>query len=173
MRLYDMIVIWITLLFRVHYMKKLVLSAAVIFGFLIYSAYERNNSPISNASANSVPYVSPKDNPSLPSSASASSQAVSSGKYRDGTYTGTVVDAFYGNVQVQATIQGGKISNVQFLQSPNDRGRSILISSMATPILASEAVQAQSAIVDTVSGATDTSNAFVQSLSSALTQAQQ
>lgn len=91
--------------------------------------------------------------------------------YADGTYTGQRYDAFYGFVQVQATIKSGKITSVRFLQYPNDRQNSIEINSYATPILAQEAISAQSANVNIVSGATDTSDAFKLSLSSALTQA--
>ena len=92
--------------------------------------------------------------------------------YKDGTYTGNVADAFYGNVQVQTTISGGKIASVTFLQYPHDRSTSQSINSQAMPYLQQEAIAAQSGQVNVVSGATDTSNAFVQSLSSALTQAQ-
>ena len=92
--------------------------------------------------------------------------------YKDGSYTGSVANAFYGNVQVQATIQGGNITGVQFLQYPNDRPNSVAINSQAMPILQQEAIQAQSNNVSIVSGATDTSQAFIASLGSALTQAQ-
>ncbi len=93
------------------------------------------------------------------------------GQYKDGVYTGSVQDAYYGNVQVQATVSGGKITGVQFLQYPNDRSTSIYINSQAMPYLQQEAIAAQSANIDIVSGATDTSQAFVQSLASALAQA--
>lgn len=93
------------------------------------------------------------------------------GKYKDGTYTGLVADAFYGNIQVQAVITGGKITDVIFLQYPNDRNTSIMINSQAMPILKQEAIQVQSAQVDGASGATATSQAFIQSLEDALRQA--
>ena len=93
------------------------------------------------------------------------------GKYKDGTYTGIVADAFYGNVQVQAVIQNGKIATVTFLQYPNDRRTSVMINGQAMPLLTQEAIQAQSAQVDGVSGATQTSRAFIESLTSALNQA--
>lgn len=91
--------------------------------------------------------------------------------YKDGTYQGDPADAFYGNIQVQATISNGRITNIQFLQYPNDRGTSIAINSQADPMLAQEAIQAQSANVDIISGATDSSLAFVQSLQSVLDKA--
>lgn len=88
--------------------------------------------------------------------------------YKDGTYTGVAADAFYGNIQVQATVSNGKLTNIKFLQWPNDRSRSVRINQQALPWLTQEAIQAQSANVDMISGATDTSDAFSKSLQSAL-----
>jgi uncharacterized protein with FMN-binding domain len=88
-----------------------------------------------------------------------------------GTYTGQAVDAFYGLVQVRVTISNGRITDVQPLQLPSDRARSAYISQVAGPMLRSEALQAQSAKIDVVSGATYTSDAYAQSVESALQQA--
>ncbi len=93
------------------------------------------------------------------------------GQYADGTYTGDPADAYYGTIQVAAIIQNGKLADVQFLQHPNDRNTSIRINDYAMPILRQEAISVQSANVDIVSGATDSSGAFQQSLASALVQA--
>ena len=93
------------------------------------------------------------------------------GAFTDGTYTGVVSDAFYGNIQVQAIIRNGALADVVFLQYPNDRNHSVEINNYAMPLLKSEAVTAQSANVDTISGASASSQAFVQSLQSALNQA--
>ena len=93
------------------------------------------------------------------------------GQYRDGTYTGSAADAFYGNIQVQAIIQGGRLADVVFLQYPNDRSRSININTQAMPYLKSEAISTQSANVNIVSGASDSSMAFQESLGVALAQA--
>jgi len=79
----------------------------------------------------------------------------------------------FGPVQVQIALSGGKILDVQALQLPSDRSRSARISQYSAPILRSEAIQAQSARVDIVSGATYTSRAYAQSLASALKQAGQ
>jgi uncharacterized protein with FMN-binding domain len=73
-------------------------------------------------------------------------------------------------VQVQIAMSGGKVLDVQALQLPSDRSRSARISQYSAPILRSEAIQAQSARVDIVSGATYTSRAYAQSLASALKQ---
>lgn len=93
------------------------------------------------------------------------------GQFADGTYTGPAVDAYYGLVQVKATVSGGKLTDVAFLQYPNDRSTSREINNQAMPWLTQEAIQAQSASVDIISGATATSEAFIQSLGAALSHA--
>lgn len=98
-------------------------------------------------------------------------KTAASGQYKDGVYNGAVADAYYGNIQVQAIISGGKLTDIKFLDYPRDRDTSIQINSYALPILRTEAIQAQSANVNGVSGASDTSPAFVKSLSTALAQA--
>ena len=94
------------------------------------------------------------------------------GAYRDGTYTGAIADAYYGPVEVRATVKNGAIANVAFLRYPNTHSTSVFINGQAMPMLAQEAISAQSANVDIISGATDTSLAFRQSLASALAKAQ-
>jgi uncharacterized protein with FMN-binding domain len=93
------------------------------------------------------------------------------GCYADGTYTGDSVNIRFGAVQVAAVIENGVLADVQFLTYPTDH-ESEEINSQAAPLLVQEAVQSQSAEVDVVSGATLTSEAFMESLDSALTQAQ-
>jgi uncharacterized protein with FMN-binding domain len=105
------------------------------------------------------------------SSGSSGGSTSGSATYKDGSYTGSVADAFYGNIQVQVTISGGKITDISFLQAPNDNPNSQYINQQADPMLKQEAIQSQSANVDTITGATDSSMAFVQSLSAALNQA--
>lgn len=93
------------------------------------------------------------------------------GAYSNGSYTGNTADAYYGMVQVKVVIRNGIIADVQFMQHPSDRNTSIYINNQAMPLLTQEAIQAQSAQVSGVSGATFTSQAFRQSLASALAQA--
>ena len=88
-----------------------------------------------------------------------------------GQFTGAVVETPYGTVQVRITVSGGRISDIAALQLPEDRRRSAQISQYAGPILRSEAIAAQSASIDTVSGATYTSQGYEQSLQSAIDQA--
>jgi uncharacterized protein with FMN-binding domain len=147
-------------------MKKIIIGVFVTICFIVYSFHQRNDG--------SAAVIAPKST-AIASSQQAQPTATTSSStstYKDGQYTGTTADAYYGNIQVQATISGGKLTDVQFLQYPNDRQNSVEINSQAMPYLKQEAIQAQSAHVNTISGATDTSLAFVQSLSSALTSAQ-
>jgi len=88
-----------------------------------------------------------------------------------GTYTGTAIQTRYGAVQVQVTISNGKITGVTTLRAPSGDPHSSSISAAATPVLASEALTAQSAKIDTLSGATFTSQGYLASLQSALDQA--
>ncbi len=144
-------------------MKKLLLGAFVVGSYILYSIHQRGD----GSSA-----VVPPSIQSTPPASSSNSTPTSTVAYKDGQYTGQAADAYYGNIQVKVTISGGKLSNVEFLQYPNDRSTSVRINSQAMPYLKQEAIQAQSASVDGVSGATDTSQAFIQSLTSALKTAQ-
>ncbi len=82
--------------------------------------------------------------------------------------TGPVVDAYYGLMQIQAIVQGGRLSSIRVLRYPNDRRTSIFINRQALPMLRDEVISAQSANVDIISGATLTSEAFIRSLGGAL-----
>jgi uncharacterized protein with FMN-binding domain len=88
-----------------------------------------------------------------------------------GTFTGDDVNTRFGSVQVQITVAGGAITDVTALQLTDHDRRSASISSRAAPILRSEVLDAQSANVSNVSGATYTSDAYLQSLQSAIDQA--
>jgi uncharacterized protein with FMN-binding domain len=142
-------------------MKKFIIAViiAVVVGLAVVS---RNAHPVGLGT-----------NPAINSSATPSSTptATPAQSWKDGTYTGQSADAFYGNVQVQVVISNGKISDVRFLDYPQDAGRSKEINNQAMPLLKQEAIQAQSAQVNGVSGASATSQAFVTSLQSALSQA--
>ncbi len=81
---------------------------------------------------------------------------------------GSVVSTRFGDVQVRLIELGNRITDVQALQLPFDRRRSLEISQFVEPILHDEALQAQSAQIDAVSGATYTSEAYSRSLQSAL-----
>jgi uncharacterized protein with FMN-binding domain len=85
--------------------------------------------------------------------------------------TGDTAQTRWGPVQVRITVNGGQITDVTAVQYPNGNGRDQEINSYALPVLAKEALAAQSANIDHVSGATVTSDGYVQSLQSAIDQA--
>jgi uncharacterized protein with FMN-binding domain len=95
----------------------------------------------------------------------------SSGSARTTTVTGDTVQTQWGPVQVQLTIKGGTITGVKILQYPDGNPRDVEIASYALPILIRETTAGQSAQIDMVSGATFTSEGYVQSLQSALDRA--
>lgn len=104
-------------------------------------------------------------------SAGSSSSASGSNSSASGTFTGDSVDTRWGPVQVQITASSGKITAVQAVVYPTDNPRDVEINNQALPILADEAVKAQSSQIDTVSGATVTSDGYISSLQSAIDKA--
>jgi uncharacterized protein with FMN-binding domain len=86
------------------------------------------------------------------------------------TIVGSVAQTRYGPVQVSVTFAGGEITDVQTLQAPDRERRSSEISQQATPILAQEVLSAQSAQIDTVSGATYTTEGYRESVQAAIDQ---
>ena len=87
------------------------------------------------------------------------------------TVTGDAADTRYGPVQLQVTFSGKKISSINVLEYPTESFRDQQINSYALPILNQEAMSAQSAHIDVVSGATYTSDGYAQSLQSAIDKA--
>ena len=102
---------------------------------------------------------------------SGGDSTTATGAYKNGTYTGPVTNAIYGNIQVKVTISGGKIMDVTCPVYPDSGGHTSEVNGYALPQLKQETIAAQSANIDIVSGATQTSEAFQQSLAAALAQA--
>ncbi|WP_405857577.1 FMN-binding protein [Streptomyces sp. NBC_01515] len=105
-----------------------------------------------------------------PAPVSSNSGTGSGGSTATGTktVTGDTVQTQWGPVQVKITVKSGKITDVTAVQSPSGNPRDQEINSYALPELRSETLAAQSAKIDTVSGATYTSDGYRQSLQSAL-----
>ncbi len=144
-------------------MKKLALSASLIATFMLYVFYARpGTSPV---------YAPPSMTQSGMGGGNMMPPMGHMGTYKDGEYVGKVVDVYYGNLELKAVIHGGRLTDVIRLQEPNDRKTSIDISNSSLPVLIQEAIKAQGANVDTISGATQTSDGFVQSLGDALAKA--
>jgi len=88
------------------------------------------------------------------------------------TVTGPTVNTQWGPVQVQLSVDGGTITDVTVLKYPNANGRDVQIANYALPILIQDTLDAQSANINMVSGATFTSYGYLQSLQGALDRAQ-
>lgn len=95
----------------------------------------------------------------------------SSGSTKTTTVDGDTAQTQWGPVQVELVIENGSITNVTMLQYPNGNGRDIEINNYALPILIQQTVESQGQQVDMISGATVTSVGYLQSLQSALDQA--
>ncbi len=102
------------------------------------------------------------------SSRSTSSGSTSSRSTAATTIAGSTVDVGYGTVQVQATLEGGRIVDIQALALPQNDGHSARISQQAFPMLVRQALAAQNSQISGVSGASYTSYGFVESLKAAL-----
>ena len=170
--------------------KKFFLSAFVVITFVAYFLHEKGTnvaaaSPVTTATTNAAvntatntatsnTVTDPKaaNTATNPPTAPTATQSPQVSGYKNGTFTGPVSDAYYGNVQVQVVIQNGKITDEKFLDYPHYRRTSQEINAQAMPWLTQEAIQAQSANINIISGATLTSEAFANSLQAALTSAQ-
>lgn len=149
---------------------------ATIFAIAIIGAlgiYGKGHSATTSGSTNPQPTITTPSNTAQASSmhANNSSAMMNSSNLSDGNYTGDTEDTPYGPVQVAIVVSGGKITDVNFLQLPYDRGYSQQVSAYASPLLKQETIGKQNAQIDFVSGATSTSEGYEQSLQSALNQA--
>jgi uncharacterized protein with FMN-binding domain len=124
-----------------------------------------SSSPSSSASTPTTSTGAPPE--PGPTSSTSSSSAASSAA----SFIGPAEQTRYGIVQVKVTVAGKKITNVSFTQLTAFDGHSQQINSQAAPILLQETLTAQSARIDTVSGATYTSEGYLQSLQGALDKA--
>lgn len=178
-------------------MKKYLIVFAVIIAFAFYAFWASSRHSSSTVADTTTPSTSDTgvvpiennlksgssgdDDDNMPATGSSSSgisptqpsPAVPStpGPYKDGSYTSPVVDAYFGPVQIKTTISGGKITDIVALKYPNDQGESRQISNRSLPILKSEALKAQSAKLDNVSGATQTADGYKQALAATLAMA--
>ena len=114
-----------------------------------------------------APATASSGSPAAPSASASGGTTTASGK----RYDGDVESNQYGDVQVRVTVRNGKLVDVTALQVPENDPRSAQINGYAAPLLRQEALSAQSAKIDTVSGATYTSESYQASLQTALARA--
>ena len=156
-------------------MRRIVLwlaSTATIV-VLLFGYHTSTSGPATASDTVVATPAAPQDTGSSGSGTSGST-STSSGSTSSGTastVTGSVASTRWGPVQVSITVTDGKITAVDVPQYPTGNGKDRQINASALPILTKETLSAQSADIDMVSGATVTSEGYVQSLQSALDQA--
>lgn len=161
-------------------MRKIIVAlAGTVSGLVMLFSYYTSTAGVATLAA-AGPNTDPAGTTSTPDPA-ASTPADSGGSATpspsatrssgSGTFTGSAASTRWGPVQVQLTVSNGRIGKVTVLEHPQGNPRDEEINSYALPILTSETMAAQSAQIDHVSGATDTSDGYLTSLQSALDQA--
>ena len=133
----------------------------------LVSSLPQNQAAASGTTAGASSSTSSNSATTDTSSQAAATAPVASGP-ADGTYDGSVVNTRFGTVQVQAVISGGKITDVIAVKLTDADRKSIQISQQVAPMVRSEVLTAQSAKVANISGGTYTTQAYLQSLQSAL-----
>ncbi|MFD7878755.1 FMN-binding protein [Streptomyces sp. NPDC059766] len=145
-----------------HPLRRIVLAtAATVSGIVLLLSLKPTTDPNAAQAAGAIPQQTAAAQESAQGGAAAAGS---------GTVTGRVAQTQYGPVQVRLTMSGGKITKAEAVQAPSG-GTSTQKTALAVPKLNQEAVAAQSADIDAVSGATYTSAGYKQSLQSALDQA--
>ncbi|WP_191971298.1 FMN-binding protein [Streptomyces luteolifulvus] len=143
-----------------HPIRRVVLAtAATVSGVVLLLSLKPASDPGAAAAAGGA---APQQTAAAQESAQGGAQAAASG-----TVTGDAAQTQYGAVQVRLTVNNGKITKAEAVQAPKG-GQSDRITADAVPKLNQEAVAAQGADIDAVSGATYTSGGYKQSLQSAL-----
>ncbi len=127
-----------------------------------------NTTPTAMAAAAGATPTASTGSGSVPSGSSTSDPSSSGTSTGSKTYNGSVAQTRWGPVQVTITVVNNKITSVSVPTYPNGNGRDAEINAQALPVLRQETITAQSANIDTVSGATVTSDGYIQSLQAAL-----
>ncbi len=123
------------------------------------------------AAVSTSPGIGTSDSDSATASSAPSSTSSSSSSTTSKTVTGSAVGTRFGPVQVQITVKNGKITNVSAVEYPDNNPRDAQINAVAIPELNQEALSANGANIDMISGATYTSQGYISSLQSALDEA--
>ncbi|MGI5400183.1 FMN-binding protein [Streptomyces sp. CA-135486] len=137
-------------------------AAATASSVVLLLALKQPGNTVAEASSQAGSQVPPAG------SASAGNGAGAAGGQ---TVLGDVAGTQYGDVQVQLTLSGGRITGAQAVKAPSADARSRQIAASAIPKLNQAAMTAQSAQIDAVSGASYTSEGYIKSLQSALDKA--
>lgn len=162
-------------------MKRVVLAiAGTVTALVMLLSFKTQGTSVSaTPPASSTPSTSGSTSGSSGSSGSSSTAGGSSSGAGSGTaqtsaaktYTGQSADTQYGPVQVQITVKNGKVAGARAVEYPTGTPMDAQINAYAIPVLNQEAAATGSAHIDMVSGATYTSQGYLDSLQSALNEA--
>jgi uncharacterized protein with FMN-binding domain len=156
-------------------MKRIVLwLMSTLTALVLLFGYHTSTSSTAGATGAESSVVAPVPSAagatSAPSAAAAAPSSATS-TATSGTVTGDVASTSWGPVQVQVTVANGTVTDVSVVEYPNNNGKDRQINARALPILVQETLEAQSSQIDMVSGATVTSDGYLESLQSALDKA--
>jgi uncharacterized protein with FMN-binding domain len=149
-------------------MKRVALAIAGTVAALVMLLSFKTHTPAASTTPPAAVSSGTSTGSSTGSSSASSSPTTATGTK---TYTGAAADTRYGPVQVQITVTNGKVVKATAVEYPMQDPRDAEINAYAIPRLQSETVSASSARIDMVSGATYTSEGYIQSLQSALDRA--
>ncbi|MGI8458796.1 MAG: FMN-binding protein [Propionibacteriaceae bacterium] len=161
-------------------MRRIVIwfASTVTVVVLLFAYHTSTNSPAPTAAASAGTATGPLNSPTGSASSTPSATPTTSANPSTRTppsdptaYTGSVAQTRWGPVQVKITVSAGKITAVDVPQYPDGNPRDQQINDYAIPILVQDTIDAQSTKIDMISGATVTSDGYVQSLQSALDEA--
>jgi uncharacterized protein with FMN-binding domain len=140
-------------------LPALTLTAIAVFGITRF---------VAEPATEITPITAPTTSPTPAGSTGPDGSTGGSTTTEAGTATGSAAQTRYGTVQVQIDVAGGEITDVTLLAYPSGDPRTASVSQYALPLLIESTIQVQSADVDTVSGATYTSEGYRTSLQSAI-----
>jgi uncharacterized protein with FMN-binding domain len=124
--------------------------------------------PASVPEGGAAPVPSPTGTPDGEAAPAPSPTGTSPSDAGSKTYAGSVAQTRWGPVQVSITVADGRITGVTVPVYPDGNGRDREINAYALPVLQQETLTAQSADIDSVSGATVTTDGYKESLQAAL-----
>jgi uncharacterized protein with FMN-binding domain len=142
--------------------------AIVVLLFSYHTSTNNRNAAGQQPSAQAPGVVGAGPTPSGAALGKPSPSTSAKGTPSASVVNGTVAQTQWGPVQVQVHIAGHRITDVKALVFPSGSGHDQAINSYALPLLRQEVLSAQSARIDSVSGATVTSGGYVESLQAAL-----
>jgi uncharacterized protein with FMN-binding domain len=153
-------------------MKRIVLwGMSTLTALVLLFGYHTSTSSQAAAGGSSSAIAPVQGSSGSTSSGSSGTSSSSGTSTASSTVTGDEASTRWGPVQVELTIANGSITDVSVVEYPDNNGKDQQINTRALPVLIQETLDAQNANIDMVSGATVTSEGYLESLQSALDKA--